>query len=82
MGLLKFIAIVILVYVGIRFIGRFLLPLFLGILIKRASDNSNAGRYWQNRNSQEGEVKLKGKKTESRFSKDEGEYVDYEEIKD
>ncbi len=82
MVLLKFLAIVALIYFGIRFVGRILLPLLLSILIKRASNNSNSNRYWQNRRSQEGEVKLKGKKTESRFSKDEGEYVDYEEIKD
>ena len=86
MGFLKTIAIIVLVYYALKFIGRLAAP----FLVKKMADKMSQN--FQNRQSQqqkqeqekpEGEVTVEGKQTkEAKFSKSEGEYVDFEDVKD
>ena len=86
MGFLKIIAIIVLIYYALKFIGRLAAP----FLVKKMADKMNQN--FQNRQSQyqqqeqskpEGEVTVESKQSkESKFSKTEGEYVDFEELKD
>lgn len=72
MALFRFLLIFLLIYLGIRFISRLLFPA------------SSANNNYSNTKRKEGEVIIEDSpqsKTKN-ISKDEGEYVDYEEIKD
>ncbi len=82
MGLLKFIIIVLFVYAFVKVFTRFLLPILLGILISRSTNAHQRNNQWNNYRKNEGQVTIKGKKTKSRFSEDEGEYVDFEDVKE
>ncbi len=82
-GFIKTVAIIILIYYGFKFLARLLAP----FLIKKITDKM--GSQFQNQSQQkestkpEGEVTIEKKQsTKSKFSKNDGEYIDYEEIKD
>ena len=85
MGFLKTIAIIVLIYYAIKFIGRLLAP----FLVKKMAEKMNS-KFQQNFQQQddnqtktEGEVTVEGsKKKTSKFSDKEGEYVDFENIDD
>lgn len=81
MGFLKFVAIVLIVYYGIKWLAKHVLP----ILLKKIMEKN--GMHFQDFNSkpeskdEEGNVKVHSKPKETkRF--EGGEYVDFEEIKD
>jgi hypothetical protein len=83
MGFLRTIAIIVLIYYGIKFLARLLAP----FLIKKMADKMTS--QFQNPYQKEQETKAEGEVTvekkpskTSKFSDTEGEYVDYEEIKD
>lgn len=83
MGFLKTIAIIILVFYAIKFIGRLAAP----FLVKKMADKMNEKFQGQQQKQEptkpEGEVTVDKQPTkESKFSKNEGEYVDFEDIKD
>ena len=85
MGLLKTLAIIVIVYYIFKFIGRYIVPLFL----KRMVDNveKKYGRQQQysqkEENAKVGETVIDRKPPKTRESnKDVGDYVDYEEIND
>jgi hypothetical protein len=77
---LKTIGIIVVLYYGLKFIGRLLFP----IVVKKAVNNiqerqSQYQRQYQNK--QEGEVTIeKDNRQQSRTNTSEGEYVDFEEI--
>jgi len=85
-GLLKFLLITFLVLWLLGILGRLLMPFALRYLIKRLTNNSGMFPP-QNRPENrpphpEGSVHIKGNPPpETRFRPDDGEYVDYEEIK-
>jgi len=85
MGLLRTIAIILIVYYAFKFIGRYILPLF----VKRMVDNvekkykEQQQNYSQDENAKVGETVIDKKPSRSKGSnKDVGDYVDYEEIND
>lgn len=85
MGLIKTIAIIIIVYYGFKFIGRYVLPLF----VKRMVDNvekkykEQQQNQYQDEKAKVGETVIDKKPSNMKESKkDEGDYVDYEELND
>lgn len=85
MGLLRTIAIILIVYYAFKFIGKYILPLF----VKRMVDNvekkykeqqQNQG---QDENVKVGETVIAKKPSNTKeINKDVGDYVDYEELND
>jgi len=77
---LKTVGIIVVVYYGLKFLGRLLFP----IVVKKAVNNMQARQTQyqrQQQNKQEGEVTIeRDRGQQSRTSKAEGEYVDFEEI--
>jgi hypothetical protein len=77
---LKTVGIIVVIYFGLKFIGRLLFP----IVVKKAVNNMQArqSQYQrQQQNKQEGEVTVeKNRRDQSRTRNTEGEYVDFEEV--
>jgi hypothetical protein len=85
MGLLRTIAIILIVYYAFKLIGRYVLPLF----VKRMVDNvekkykDQQQNFSQDENAKVGETVIDKKPSQTKGSnKDVGDYVDYEEIND
>jgi hypothetical protein len=94
-GLLRTIAIIALVYFGIKLIARYVLPFLLRWGAKKAQEKmyDDMNQRQQNRHNQQsdkqqvkddGKVKIEyiKKKKRQSYSDNDGEYVDFEEIKD
>lgn len=85
MGLLKTIAILIIVYYAFKLISKYILPLFLVRMVKNVEKKmqQQQGKY---NNTEEGEIGEtvidKKPNTQKSSNKEVGEYIDYEEIKD
>ena len=86
MGLLKTIAIIVLVYYGIKFIGRLFAPFLLKKMANKMNNQFQQGTRQNQQQEQakkeEGEVTVEGQQHKTKFSKKDGEYVDFEEVKD
>ncbi len=88
MNLLRTIFIFLLVYLGIRLIMRYVLPVIIRIFFKKAQKNFH-DRFEEQRRQQEaaqykdGEVYIsKDPKRKGGKDKGDGEYIDFEEVKD
>lgn len=82
MGFLKFLLITFGVLWLLGILGRLLLPFALRYLVKRLTNMSGMAPPQNRPNQPEGSVHIKGNPPpETRYRPDEGEYVDYEEIK-
>ena len=82
MAFLKTLLIIFLVLWLLGLLGRILLPFALRYLVKRLTNMSGMATPQQRQEHPEGSVHIKGNPpTETRYNPDEGEYVDYEEIK-
>jgi hypothetical protein len=83
MGVLKVILIVIASFYVLGWLGRLWLRSYMKKMQKRMEDlhqQRQGGGYQQKK---EGEIKVEIKnKQGKKFTKDQGDYVDYEEIKD
>jgi hypothetical protein len=79
-GFLKTIGIIVIVYYGLRFLGRLLFP----IVVKKAVNNMQSRQSQYQRQAQpkqEGEVTIeKNRNDQGRARNNVGEYVDFEEI--
>lgn len=77
-GFLKTIGIIVIIYYVLKFLGRLLFP----IVIKKAVNNMQARQSsYQNERKREGEVTIeKDPKQQGRHNRNEGEYVDFEEV--
>ena len=77
---LKTVGIIVLIYYGLKFIGRLLFP----IVVKKAVNNMQSRQTQYQRHYQqkpEGEVTVeKNRREQTRTRNTEGEYVDFEEI--
>jgi len=76
---LRTVAIIVLIYYGLKFIGRLLFP----IVVKKAVNNMQArqNQYQRAQHKQEGEVTVENnRQNHSKTRKNEGEYVDFEEV--
>jgi len=81
-GFLKFLLITFLVLWLLGILGRLLLPFALRYLVKRLTHMSGMPPPQKRPKHPEGSVHIKGNPPpETRFRPDDGEYVDYEEIK-
>ena len=76
--MLKFILIVFLVFFILKFIAQYFLRSFLKNMQKNSRDQQT-----QYNQKKEGDVTINTKaKTGKKIDKDEGDYIDYEEIKE
>lgn len=82
MAFLKTLLIIFLVLWLLGLLGRILLPFALRYLVKRLTNMSGMATPHQRPEHPEGSVHIKGNPPpKTRYNPDEGEYVDYEEIK-
>jgi hypothetical protein len=83
-GVLNIILVIMLFYYGIKFIGRFLVPIFFQKVMKKAEEKFRQQQGYQENNiTKEGETTIDKKPTEgTKGSNSVGEYIDYEEIDD
>lgn len=76
-GFLKTIGIIVLVYYGLKFLGRLLFP----IVVKKAVNNMQARHYTYAERKPEGKVTVENKAAQNRSQQyTQGEYVDFEEV--
>ncbi|NEW79861.1 MAG: DUF4834 family protein [Gelidibacter sp.] len=88
MGFLRTLAIIVLIYYAIKFIGRYILPLFVGKIInnvekKMRDQQQEFNNQQQKTTGKVGETVIAKKPSEYKEgNKNIGDYVDYEEVKD
>jgi hypothetical protein len=80
MQLLRIILIIIIVYYLLKFVARYLLPIFLKYAIRKTRENYQ--RQYQEPDRKTGEIKVDSSPKKKSDVGELGEYVDYEEIKD
>jgi len=83
-SLLKFFVIIWLIYYALRFILRFVLPWLLGRYVNKKMEEMGQFRQSNNqkKNTRTGEVTINVEsKNKKQYSKNSGEYIDFEEIK-
>lgn len=88
MGFLRTLAIIVIIYYAIKFIGRYILPLFVGKIINNVEKKMRDQQQQFNNQEQKstgkvGETVIAKKPSDYKEgNKNVGDYVDYEEIKD
>ncbi|MHB1146652.1 MAG: DUF4834 family protein [Lutibacter sp.] len=88
MGLLRTLAIIVIVYYAIKFIGRYILPLFVSKIIdnvekKMRDQQQQFNNQQQDTTGKVGETIIAKKPSDYKEgNKNIGDYVDYEEVKD
>ena len=88
MGLLRTLAIIVIVYYVIKIIGRYILPLFVGKIVDNVEKKMREQQQQFNNQQQKSAGKVGDTVIEKKPSdykegnKNVGEYVDYEEIKE
>jgi hypothetical protein len=82
MGLLRTILILLVIYFLFKLVARVILPLLLKNYVekKHREFQDRFGQH-QQKVKKEGEITIEKKSTKGKGKDDEGEYVDYEEIK-
>ena len=83
MGLLRTIAILVIIYYAFKFIGRYIMPLFLKKMVsnveKKMRDQQDA--QYQKEQGKVGETMIDKKPQKTKESnKEVGDYVDYEDV--
>lgn len=76
---LKTIGIIVVVFYGLKFVGRLLFP----IVVKKAVNNmqEKQSQYYRQQQKTEGEVTIENdRRQQNRSRNTEGEYVDFEEV--
>ncbi len=78
---IRTIIIIVIIYFGIRLITRYVLPLIIDKSVKNMQQKMyDQQRQNQRSRRQEGEVTVEKKNSGSKNDRDEGEYVDFEEV--
>ena len=82
MGLLKTLAIILIVYYVLKFISKFILPLFVKKMVENVQKkyNEQQQNQYNDTSGKVGETVIAKKPNEPKSNKDVGDYVDYEEI--
>lgn len=76
-GFLKAVGIIVIVYYGLKLVGRLLFP----VVVKRAVHNMQARQYTYQERKPEGQVTVeKGAGAQRSSRATQGEYVDFEEV--
>ena len=79
MEFLRTILIIMLIYYGIKFLGRLLAPVLLKRFAKKMQDRFQ--QQYQNPPQEEGKVTLEKTNTSTKTKSDDvGDYVDFEEV--
>ena len=83
-GVLNTILVIMLIYYGLKFVGRFLIPILFQKVVKNAEEKFKQQQGHQNHNNtKEGEITIDKKPNgKSKSNNDVGEYIDYEEVDD
>ena len=83
-GVLNTILVIMMIYYGLKFIGRFLVPIFFQKVMKNAEEKFKQQQGFKEDNkSKEGETTIdRNPNTQKGSNKNVGEYIDYEEIED
>ncbi len=81
MGFLRTIIILIAIWYAFSLLARFVLPLLLRFLINKTADKATQSQHYSQPKQPEGKVTISHIPDKNRHSNNEGEYVDYEEIK-
>ena len=83
-GVLNTILVIMLIYYGLKFVGRFLIPLLFQKVVKNAEEKFKQQQENQNyNNTKEGEITIDKKPNgQNKSNNDVGEYIDYEEVDD
>lgn len=73
-----------LIYYGLKFIGRFLIPIFFQKVARNVEKKFREQQGFSNHtNTKEGEITIEKKPNEqNRTNNNVGEYIDYEEVDD
>ena len=84
LGLLNTIFIIMLIYYALKFIGRYLIPIFFQKIARNMEEKIRKQQGFQNYNTtKEGETTIDKKSNDQKGNnKNVGEYIDYEEIDD
>lgn len=78
---LKIIVFIIVIFLVLRFFSRAVFSMFLGNLSDKMSQNQN--NYYNKSRQREGDVIINSsRKNDKKYKINEGEYVDFEEIKE
>ena len=80
----KVVLIIILVYYGLKLLGRYVFPFLLAFLMKKLMSklmNGQGSFGGQPQQPQDDITEKTSKKQSKRFTKDTGEYIDFEEVK-
>ncbi len=82
MGLLRTIAILIIIYYVGKLFTRYIAPIFLRNYVKKMTDQARQNQNFQKEKSKkEGEVTVDSKPSSGKkVDKDVGDYVDFEEV--
>jgi hypothetical protein len=84
-GFLRTILIIILIYYGIQFVGKYILPIFLKKMVRNFEDKVKQQQGYQAppEQTKEGETIIDKKPPPPKeSSKKVGEYIDFEEVDD
>lgn len=82
-GLFKTLIIIAVIYFLLRFVTRVLLPIFVGNYINQKVSQAQGNNNKQETKRREGEVTIKNASSGGKkFQGNDGEYVDFEEIKE
>lgn len=85
MGLFKVLFIILVIYFVIRFVSRFILPFLLGGYVRnihRQMQQQQEEALHRKKKNTDGKVTINyTPKPNKNFGKDEGDYVDFEDIK-
>jgi len=82
MGVLRTLAIIIIVYYAFKFIGKYIMPLFLKRMVNNVEKkfNEQQKKQYEPTKGTVGETVIAKKPTIKEGNKNVGDYVDYEEI--
>ena len=81
-GLIKFIIILVGIYYLTKFLSRYVLPLVLRNYVRKKMGGHNQSQQYRKK-TKEGKINInQSRQQKKHFNKDEGEYVDFEEVRD
>ena len=83
-GVLNTIFIIMLIYYGLKFVGRYLVPIFFQKVIRNVEKKVKQQQDYQNyTGTKKGETTIdKNPSEQNKSNNNVGEYIDYEEIDD
>jgi len=78
---MRFLITLLIIYLVFRFFVRFILPLILTSVVKKAQKDFEQNVNTQYNRKPEGEITIENIKSKQGRAKDDGDFAEYEEIK-